>query len=69
MRCAIGRDYKGNKKFFRVQGLPAVQHTEETRKIFDNLNGSRSDFAREAILKFAKDRGFEQVTPDLVSDE
>ena len=46
-----------------------MQHTEETRKIFDNLNGSRSDFAREAILKFAKDRGFEQVTPDLVSDE
>ena len=46
-----------------------MQHTEETRKIFDSLNGSRSDFAREAILKFAKGRGFEQADPDLVSDK
>jgi hypothetical protein len=43
-----------------------VQHTEETKAILDSLNGSRSDFIREAILKFANDRGFEQADLDFI---
>ena len=46
-----------------------MQHTEATKEILDSLNGSRSEFIREAILKFAKGRGFEQANPDLVSDK
>ena len=45
-----------------------MQHTEATKEILDSLNGSRSDFIREAILKFANAKGFEQANFDFSNE-
>lgn len=44
--------------FFRIEGLPAVKHTEQTRKILNALNGNKSKSIRKAIRLFADEEGF-----------
>lgn len=56
--------------FFKVDGLGAVKHTEETKQKLDALNGNQSDYIREAILRYAIGKGFnwdKENKPDYVS--
>lgn len=59
--------------FFRIEGLSAVQHTDETRKKLNALNGNKSSFIREAILDFANREGFNWsdngTMPDFITPE
>jgi hypothetical protein len=59
---------------FRVALLPGVAHSKKTKEIFNSLEGSKSEFVREAILKFAQNLGFQSngngdEKPEYLTDE
>jgi hypothetical protein len=43
---------------FHLNGLPMVRHTKETREIFSEIKGNKSEFQRNKILEFTKQYGF-----------
>ncbi len=61
-------------KFFRVDGLPSCQHTDETRKAFKHWfvnDKSITRFVSSAIIEYAINLGFVSengAKPDYVSD-
>lgn len=58
--------------FFKIDELPAVKHTEETRKKLSKLNDSKSSYIRKAIRLFASEEGFSwngKSKPDFLSIE
>jgi hypothetical protein len=56
---------------FRINLLPGFAHSKETKEIWSGLKGSKSKFARDAILSLAKKFGFQEPNqkPEYLSDK
>lgn len=48
-----------NQKYFSISGVSCVAHTPETRAKWASLEGNKSELGRQAIIAYAKERGFE----------
>lgn len=58
-----------NERFFSISGIGVAQHTPETHKKWLSLPNDRpkSDYGKQAILKFAKNQGFEYTGENINS--
>ena len=45
-------------EFFSVSGIACAAHTPETKEIWSSWQKNKSDRARQAILRYAQDKGF-----------
>lgn len=62
------------KEFFSISGVGSAKHTPETKKKWYSLPDDRpkSDYGKQSILDFAKDKGFqragENINPDAIKE-